>query len=101
VTGGAGFVGSHLSERLLDEGYRVVCLDNLITSSFGNVAHLAPSPDFEYAEGDATEPIRVGGSLDEVYHFASPASPKDFGRIPIQILEVGSLGTQNALELAK
>ena len=101
VTGGAGFIGSHLSERLLDEGYRVVCMDNLITGSFENVAHLADSPNFEYAEHDVTKYIDVPGPLDEVYHFASPASPKDFERIPIQILKVGALGTYNALGLAK
>ncbi len=101
VTGGAGFIGSHLSERLLDEGYRVVCMDNLITGSFDNVAHLAKSPNFEYVEHDATKYIDVPGPLEEVYHFASPASPKDFERIPIQILEVGSVGTRNALELAR
>ncbi len=101
VTGGAGFIGSHLCERLLDEGYRVVCVDNLITGSFENVAHLADSPNFEYAEHDVTKHMNDPGPLDEVYHFASPASPKDFERIPIQILEVGSSGTQNALELAR
>ena len=101
VTGGAGFIGSHLSERLLDEGYSVVCMDNLITGSFENVAHLIGSPDFEYAEHDVTKYIDVPGPLDEVYHFASPASPKDFERIPIQILKVGALGTYNALGLAK
>ncbi|PLS86795.1 MAG: NAD-dependent dehydratase, partial [Actinobacteria bacterium] len=101
VTGGAGSIGSHLCERLLGEGYRVVCVDNLITGSFENVAHLADSPNFEYAEHDVTKHMDDPGPLDEVYHFASPASPKDFERIPIQILEVGSSGTQNALELAR
>ncbi|MDP9486548.1 MAG: SDR family oxidoreductase [Actinomycetota bacterium] len=101
VTGGAGFIGSHLSERLLEEGYRVVCVDSLITGSSENVAHLANSPNFEYVEHDATKHMDVSGPLDEVYHFASPASPKDFERIPIQILEVGSVGTRNALELAR
>ncbi len=101
VTGGAGFLGSHLCERLLAEGYRVICMDNLITGDAGNVAHLDGSPNFEYAEHDATEHIDVRGPLDEVYHFASPASPKDFERIPIQILEVGASGTHNALGLAR
>ncbi len=101
VTGGAGFIGSHLSERLLGEGYRVVCVDNLITGSFENVAHLMSSPNFEYVEHDVTEYMDVPGPLDEVYHFASPASPKDFEKIPIQILKVGALGTHNALGLAK
>ena len=101
VTGGAGFIGSHLCERLLDEGYCVICLDNLITGSLENIAHLMGSPGFEYVEHDATKYIDVEGPLDEVYHFASPASPKDFERIPIQILKVGALGTYNALGLAK
>ncbi len=101
VTGGSGFIGSHLSERLLGEGYRVVCVDNLITGSYENVAHLMGSPGFEYVESDVTTYIDVRGPLDEVYHFASPASPKDFERIPIQILKVGALGTYNALGLAK
>ena len=101
VTGGAGFIGSHLSERLLGEGYRVVCVDNLVTGSFENVAHLIGSPNFEYVEHDVTEHMDIPGSLDEVYHFASPASPKDFEKIPIEILKVGSLGTHNALGLAR
>ena len=101
VTGGAGFVGSHLCERLLSEGYRVVCVDNLITGSPDNVAHLAGSPDFEYVEHDITARIECPGALDEVYHLASPASPVDFERIPIAILEVGSSGTRNSLELAR
>src|SRR5215212_11307434 len=101
VTGGAGFVGSHLCERLLLEGYRVVCMDNLRTGSFGNVAHLVGSPGFEYAQHDVTTYIDCPGNLDEVYHFASPASPADFEHIPIPILKVGALGTYNALGLAK
>jgi dTDP-glucose 4,6-dehydratase len=101
VTGGAGFIGSHLCERLLSEGYRVVCMDNLRTGDPGNVAHLRGSPGFEYAAHDATTHIDVPGRLDEVYHFASPASPADFERIPIPILKVGALGTYNALGLAK
>ena len=101
VTGGAGFIGSHLCERLLAEGYRVVCMDNLITGDRENVAHLMDSPGFEFAEHDVTTRIEVPGPVDEVYHFASPASPKDFERIPIQILKVGALGTYNALGLAK
>src|SRR5215218_5237407 len=101
VTGGAGFVGSHLCERLLLEGYRVVCVDNLRTGSFENVAHLVGSPGFEYAQHDVTTYIDCPGNLDEVYHFASPASPADFEHIPIPILKVGALGTYNALGLAK
>jgi dTDP-glucose 4,6-dehydratase len=100
VTGGAGFLGSHLCERLLAEGYRVVCIDNLSTGTRENVAHLEEDPGFEYVEQDVTLSLRIGGRLDEIYHFASPASPKDFGRIPIRILKAGSLGTQNALDLA-
>jgi dTDP-glucose 4,6-dehydratase len=100
VTGGAGFLGSHLCERLLSEGYRVVCMDNLRTGSLENVAHLEGEADFEYVDHDVTTYIHVPGELDEVYHFASPASPKDFERIPIPILKVGALGTYNALGLA-
>ena len=100
VTGGAGFLGSHLCERLLAEGYGVVCVDNLSTGVRENVAHLGEDPHFEYVEHDVTSPFEAGGSLDEVYHFASPASPADFERIPIEILDAGALGTHNALELA-
>jgi dTDP-glucose 4,6-dehydratase len=100
VTGGAGFVGSHLCERLLSEGYRVVCMDNLRTGSLENIVHLEDEPDFEYVDHDVTTYINVPGELDEVYHFASPASPADFERIPIPILKVGALGTYNSLGLA-
>ena len=101
VTGGAGFVGSHLCERLLSEGYRVVCMDNLRTGSLENLAHLEDEPNFEYIDHDVTSHINLPGELDEIYHFASPASPKDFERIPIPILKVGSIGTHNALGLAR
>ena len=100
VTGGAGFLGSHLCERLLAEGYHVVCMDNLRTGSLENVAHLEGEAHFEYTDHDVSSHINVGGELDEIYHFASPASPKDFSRIPIPILKVGALGTYNALGLA-
>jgi len=100
VTGGAGFLGSHLCERLLSEGYSVLCMDNLRTGSLENVAHLEDEAHFEYTDHDVTSHINVGGELDEVYHFASPASPKDFSRIPIPILKVGALGTYNSLGLA-
>ncbi len=100
VTGGAGFLGSHLCERLLSEGYRVVCMDNLRTGSLENVAHLEDEAHFEYTDHDVTSHINVGGELDEIYHFASPASPKDFSRIPIPILKAGALGTYNSLGLA-
>ena len=101
VTGGAGFVGSHLCERLLEEGYRVICMDNLRTGTLENVAHLQREAGFEYVHHDVTTYIDCPGGLDEVYHFASPASPADFERIPIPILKVGALGTYNALGLAK
>jgi dTDP-glucose 4,6-dehydratase len=101
VTGGAGFVGSHLCERLLSEGYRVLCMDNLRTGSLENLAHLMGEADFEYVDHDLTAYTNVLGELDELYHFASPASPIDFSRIPIPILKVGALGTHNALGLAR
>lgn len=100
VTGGAGFIGSHLCERLISEGYAVVCVDDLITGSYENVSHLEDE-DFEFLDHDATNHINVPGDLDEVYHFASPASPKDFERMPIQILKAGAMGTHNALGLAR
>ncbi|MDQ3317921.1 MAG: SDR family oxidoreductase [Actinomycetota bacterium] len=100
VTGGAGFVGSHLCERLLSEGYRVLCMDNLRTGSLENVAHLEGQEDFEYIDHDVSAHMNVAGELDEVYHFASPASPVDFERIPIPILKAGALGTHNSLGLA-
>ncbi len=93
-------MGSHLCERLLSEGYRVVCMDNLRTGSLDNVAHLQGEPNFEYLDHDVTAHINAPGEIDEVYHFASPASPKDFSRIPIPILKVGALGTHNCLGLA-
>ena len=100
MTGGAGFLGSHLCERLLAEGYLVVCVDNLSTGVKENIVHLEDDPDFESVEGDVTLPLRIDGGLDEIYHFASPASPTDFERIPIEILRAGSSGTHNALDLA-
>jgi dTDP-glucose 4,6-dehydratase len=102
VTGGAGFIGSHLCQRLLAEGYRVLCMDNLRTGSLENIAYLEDSsPDFAYVHHDVSTYIESPGKLDEIYHFASPASPIDFERIPIPILKVGALGTHNALGLAK
>jgi dTDP-glucose 4,6-dehydratase len=100
VTGGAGFLGSHLCERLLAEGYSVVCMDSLRTGSLENVAHLQGDSNFEYIDHDVTSYIHVPGELDEIYHLASPASPADFERIPIPILKVGALGTLNSLGLA-
>jgi dTDP-glucose 4,6-dehydratase len=100
VTGGAGFIGSHLCDRLIADGYRVICMDNFRTGSLGNITHLQDEVDFEYVDHDVTTYINVPGELDEVYHFASPASPAHFERIPIPILKVGALGTYNALGLA-
>jgi dTDP-glucose 4,6-dehydratase len=100
VTGGAGFLGSHLCERLLAEGYSVVCMDSLRTGSLENVARLQGDSNFDYIDHDVTSYIHVPGELDEIYHFASPASPTDFERIPIPILKVGALGTLNSLGLA-
>mgnify|MGYP001587669072 CR=1 FL=1 len=101
VTGGAGFLGSHLTERLLGEGIAVVAVDNLITGKRENVAHLAGRPDFELVLHDVSKPIEIEGPVDYVLHFASPASPIDYLELPIQTLKVGSLGTHNSLGLAK
>jgi dTDP-glucose 4,6-dehydratase len=101
VTGGAGFLGSHLADRLLSEGHRVIAIDNFLTGSRDNVAHLAENPDFEIVEHDVTKFIDYPGPVDHVFHFASPASPMDYLELPIQTLKVGSLGTHNALGLAK
>ena len=101
ITGGAGFLGSHLCERLLAEGHRVTCVDNLLTGSRENLAHLLPRPDFRFVEHDVTRPFEIEGEVDFVLHFASPASPIDYLELPIQTLKVGSLGTHNTLGLAK
>ncbi|MEX0821004.1 MAG: UDP-glucuronic acid decarboxylase family protein [Rhodothermales bacterium] len=101
ITGGAGFLGSHLCDRLLAEGHDVICMDNFITGSPDNVAHLIGNPRFEMIELDVTNYIYVEGSLDYVLHFASPASPADYLKYPIQTLKVGALGTHKALGLAK
>lgn len=100
VTGGAGFIGSHLCDRLLGDGHEVIAMDNLITGSTDNIAHLAGERRFRFIRHDVTDYIYVPGPVDAVMHLASPASPVDFARIPIQILKVGSLGTHNALGLA-
>jgi dTDP-glucose 4,6-dehydratase len=100
ITGGAGFVGSHLCDRLLADGHEVLAMDNLITGSTDNIAHLAGNRSFKFIYHDVTEYLYVPGPVDAVMHLASPASPVDFARIPIQILKVGSLGTHNALGLA-
>ena len=101
VTGGAGFLGSHLCERLLDEGLDVVCMDNLITGAVANVEHLFGREGFVFVKYDVTNYIDVPGRLDYILHFASPASPIDYLKLPIQTLKVGSLGTHKALGLAK
>jgi dTDP-glucose 4,6-dehydratase len=100
VTGGAGFIGSHLCDRLLADGHEVVAMDNLITGSSDNIAHLAGHPRFKFIHHDVTDYIYLPGRLDAIMHLASPASPIDFARIPIQILKVNSLGTHNALGVA-
>jgi dTDP-glucose 4,6-dehydratase len=100
VTGAAGFIGSHLSEYLLDRGYSVVGMDNLLTGDVANIAHLT-GRDFVLVKHDVTSYIALEGPLDLIFHFASPASPIDYLRVPIQTLKVGSLGTHNCLGLAK
>jgi dTDP-glucose 4,6-dehydratase len=101
VTGGAGFLGSHLCDALLDRGDEVVALDNLLTGSVDHIEHLFGRPGFTLVQHDVSQFVWVPGEVDAVLHFASPASPVDFDRIPIQILKVGSLGTHNCLGLAK
>ena len=101
ITGGAGFIGSNLSRRFLAEGWRVLCMDNLLTGRLENVEDLFGQDDFSFVKHDVTNFVYVEGALDAVLHFASPASPADFERLPIQILKVGALGTHKALGLAK
>ncbi len=101
VTGGAGFLGSHLCEALLARGDEVVCLDNFLTGSPDNVAHLTPNPRFRLVRSDVTDYLHVGGPVDVVLHFASPASPIDYLKLPIETLKVGSIGTLHALGLAR
>lgn len=100
VTGGAGFLGSHLCDRLLGEGHEVVAMDNLVTGNTDNIAHLAGNTRFQFIRHDVTNYIFLAGPVDAVLHFASPASPVDYLELPIQTLKVGSLGTHNALGLA-
>jgi dTDP-glucose 4,6-dehydratase len=101
ITGGAGFIGSHLSERFLAEGHEVICVDNFITGRPENVRHLLANPKFRIIVHDISEPLYVDGLIDNVLHFASPASPVDYQRSSIQTLKVGSLGTYVALGIAK
>jgi len=101
VTGGAGFLGSHLCDYLVEKGHEVVCIDNLITGSTDNIAHLFGNERFTFTKHDVTNYIYLHGPVDFVLHFASPASPVDYLRLPIQTLKVGSLGTHKALGLAK
>ncbi|MGH9682868.1 MAG: UDP-glucuronic acid decarboxylase family protein [Candidatus Acidiferrales bacterium] len=100
ITGGAGFLGSHLCDLMIENGWDVLCLDNLATGSEDNIAHLRENPRFEFKRHDVTKHIDVPGAVDAVFHFASPASPPDYLRLPIQTLKVGSLGTHNCLGLA-
>lgn len=101
ITGGAGFLGSHLCDRFLKEGYSVIAMDNLITGDLRNIEHLFKHPDFEFYHHDVSSFVHVPGELKYILHFASPASPIDYLKIPIQTLKVGSLGTHNLLGLAR
>ncbi|MFD2248266.1 UDP-glucuronic acid decarboxylase family protein [Pontibacter ruber] len=101
ITGGAGFLGSHLCDRFLKEGYHVIAMDNLITGSLSNIEHLFKLQDFEFYHHDVSKFVHIPGKLDYILHFASPASPIDYLKIPIQTLKVGSLGTHNLLGLAR
>jgi dTDP-glucose 4,6-dehydratase len=101
VTGGAGFLGSHLCDRLLAEGHSVICIDNLLTGNMANISHLQAREDFTFLEHDVTIPFEIDEDVHNVLHFASPASPIDYLELPIQTLKVGSLGTHNTLGLAK
>jgi dTDP-glucose 4,6-dehydratase len=101
VTGGAGFLGSHLCDRLLAEGWEVLALDNLITGNQSNLAHLQGNSKFQFKHADVNEPFQVDGKLDYVFHFASPASPPDYLKFPIETLKVGSIATMHTLDLAK
>jgi dTDP-glucose 4,6-dehydratase len=101
ITGGAGFLGSHLAERFLGEGHHVIAVDNLITGNADNIAHLRNESRFDFIQQDVSRPLEIPGAVDHVLHFASPASPIDYLKLPIPTLKVGSLGTHNALGLAK
>jgi len=101
ITGGAGFIGSHLCDRFIKDGHYVICMDNLLTGSLKNIAHLKKEKKFRFINHDVTKHIKITGSVDAILHFASPASPIDYIKLPIQTLKVGSLGTHNALGLAR
>lgn len=101
ITGAAGFLGSHLCDRFIKEGFHVIAMDNLLTGNLDNIAHLFPLPNFEYYHHDVTKFVHVSGPLDYILHFASPASPIDYLKMPIQTMKVGSLGTLNLLGLAR
>jgi dTDP-glucose 4,6-dehydratase len=101
VTGGAGFLGSHLCDHLLAKGHRVICLDNLDTGSLQNIEHIDSGQDFTFLNRDLTEPLHLEEGVDFIYHLASPASPIDYARLPLHTLKVGSYGTHNMLGLAK
>jgi dTDP-glucose 4,6-dehydratase len=101
ITGGAGFLGSHLCDRFLAEGYKVIAMDNLLTGSLNNIEHLFKEKDFEFYHNDVSKFVHISGDLDYILHFASPASPIEYLKMPIQTLKVGSLGTHNLLGLSK
>lgn len=101
ITGGAGFIGSHLCDRFIQEGHDVICMDNFITGSPDNIAHLVGHPKFHLVRHDVSNHVYIAGNLDYILHFASPASPIDYLKLPIQTLKVGALGTHNLLGLAK
>src|SRR5260370_26557663 len=101
ITGGAGFLGSHLCERFLAEGHEVICVDNLITGTLSNIDHLRANQLFRFQDHNISDPLEVDGPVDNVLHFASPASPVDYLAHPIPTLKVGSLGSHNTLGMAK
>lgn len=101
ITGGAGFIGSHLADRVLSDGHTVVVVDNLITGSLENIRHLMGRPDFTFIQRDISEPYTIEGELQAILHFASPASPIDYLKLPIETLKVGAMGTYHTLEVAR